>query len=807
MNKVKGRTRTHQKIWNKPNKNEILDKEISNIMSGRKLLEELDSSTVEKFSQFPLSEPTRRGLKSSSFFKPTPVQKKSLKHTLLGKDVIVQAKTGSGKTLAFVIPVLEYIYTEKISSFDGPVAIVLTPTRELAKQIFAVFQRVGKFHNFTMIDIMGGKTNTGKREEWRRAANANIIIGTPGRFAQHQRQNPSLDMSNLHFLILDEVDRLLDPTFRSELIFIVNNLSSNRHSMLFSATFSKNRCDLSALGLKSPVMISTESSNIGATPVGLKQSYFVVPLGKKLDHLWTFLQSHCKKKIIVFFSTQKQVRFVHDLFTHLRPYFSLMQLRGNMLQSKRFKIYEKFSQTPRGAVLFATNIAERGLDFPEVDWVVQFDCPKQLDDYIHRVGRTARAERRGRALMFLLPSEVGIIKLLNERNIQIRQMQIPESRTYSVVTTRAPAILASKPELAETGRIAFCAYLRDYCFIPKSLTSSEKNNQTSDECAGMSLVFKPGELPVDEFAASLGLALVPELPKEMLKYMPENAKKARKPTLLLANDRSQVEDLSGFNIDEGVDKVDDDEDDGGFLKRKAFSVLRPEIMAKVEATGKKLLEVVPSSDDDESGSDEGVKVGGAYRPSEPELPIKESKKRPLTRIQQAKKELKRKIATHTRVEYDAEGKPIAKYVGGVRIDDLDGDEGSTLPTPRLNIEAEREKLRSIIDVEDKARWREQIRAKHRLERNKAKELRKAEQAANSTCQLAAAGDDDDDGGDNHSSVDSSYEAGHSNCSNNNSDNEVEDEDMGDLEYCEESVESDETDEEEEEPVRKRSRND
>ncbi|VDL25394.1 unnamed protein product [Hymenolepis diminuta] len=657
-NNFKKRSRPHLKIWNKANKTEILDKEISNLMAGRKLLKELDSSTIEKFSQFPLSEPTRRGLKAASFFKPTAVQKKSLKHTLLGKDVIVQAKTGSGKTLAFVIPVLEHIYTEKISSFDGPIAVILTPTRELAKQIFAVFQRVGKFHNFTMIDIMGGKTNIGKREEWQRAANANIIIGTPGRFAQHQRQNPSLDMSNLRFLILDEVDRLLDPTFRSELISIANNLSSSRHCMLFSATFSRNQCDLSALGLKSPVMISTESNHVSATPANLKQAYSVVPLGKKLDHLWTFLQSHCKKKIIVFFSTQKQVRFVHDLFTQMRPYFSLMQLRGNMLQSKRFKIYEKFSQTPRGIVLFATNVAERGLDFPEVDWVVQFDCPKQLDDYIHRVGRTARAERRGQALMFLLPSEVGIIKLLSERNVQLRRMQIPESRIHTVVTTRAPALLASKPELAESGRIAFGAYLRDYCFIPKSLTSKNDSQQTSEEPASMSLVFKPGELPVDEFAASLGLALVPELPNEMLKYIPKNAKKARKSTLLLATDISQ-KDPSKFNSDEDEGTVDDDEDngEGGFLQRKAFSVLRPEIKAKVETTGKKLLEVVDSSDDDdESDSDEGEKMNEESKPSEPELPVKKSKKRPLTRIQQAKRELKRKIFTHTRVEYDAEGK-------------------------------------------------------------------------------------------------------------------------------------------------------
>lgn len=106
----------------------------------------------------PLSKPTLKGLKAASFIKPTAVQRKSLKHSLSGRDVIVEAKTGSGKTLAFVIPVLEYIYTEKISAFDGPVAVILTPTRELARQIFTVFHRVGKFHTFTMLDIMGGKT-------------------------------------------------------------------------------------------------------------------------------------------------------------------------------------------------------------------------------------------------------------------------------------------------------------------------------------------------------------------------------------------------------------------------------------------------------------------------------------------------------------------------------------------------------------------------------------------------------------------------------------------------------------------------
>ncbi|VDD74146.1 unnamed protein product [Mesocestoides corti] len=668
----------------------------------------------------PLSEPTLKGLSAGSFTKPTAVQKKSLKYALMGKDIIVEAKTGSGKTLAFVIPILECIYTEKITAFDGPVAVVLTPTRELAKQIFSVFDRVGKFHNFTMLDVMGGKTRTDKRQEWQRAAKANILIGTPGRFAQHQQQNPTLDMSNLRILVLDEVDRLLDPTFRNDLLAITDNLTTDRQCLLFSATLSKTRDQLSCLNLKSPVFISTNTTTLAATPAHLIQFYSVVPLDKKLDYLWTFLQSHCKKKIIVFFSTQKQVRFVHDLFLQMRPYFTVMQLRGNMLQSKRFKIYEKFSQTPRGAVLFATNVAERGLDFPEVDWVVQFDCPKQLDDYIHRVGRTARAEHVGRAITFLLPSEVKLVELLAQRNVILRQQQFPESRIRPVVSTRAPAILASQPELATSARAAFTAYLRDYCHVPKGSTSAQQP-------VSLKSVFQPSELPIDEFAASLGLPLTPELPKMMLHHQPTRASGEKRPSIWSGEDNAGS----------------DDEENDGLLKRKTFSVLQPELRAKAEASGRKLLELASSEDeeDEESLSEDNGPVLAAKSDSVVENPIMTSaKKTHLTRIQLAKRELKRNIRSHSKIEFDENGKaslltlcfryfqllstPLLKTVGGVPVPYLDAD--SELPPARLDIEAERERLRTVVDREDKIRWRERIREKHRLERKKAKEARKLE---------------------------------------------------------------------------------
>ncbi|KAL5110475.1 DEAD-box ATP-dependent RNA helicase 32 [Taenia crassiceps] len=720
--KVK-RSRPHLKIWQKIKNSSIVNQQISDLLSRRSSITDIDESAVENFSQLPLSKPTLKGLKAASFIKPTAVQRKSLKHSLLGKDVIVEAKTGSGKTLAFVIPILEYIYTEKISAFDGPVAVILTPTRELAKQIFTVFHRVGKFHTFTMLDIMGGKTRTGKREEWQRAAKANILIGTPGRFSQHQQANPTLDMSNLHFLVLDEVDRLLDPTFRQELFIIADNLTADRQCLLFSATLSRIHSQLAPLGLKSPIMISTESTSIGATPAHLIQFYSIVPLGKKLDYLWTFLKSHCKKKVIVFFSTQKQVRFVHDLFLQMRPFFAVMQLRGNMLQSKRFKIYEKFFQTPRGAVLLATNVAERGLDFPEVHWVVQFDCPKQLDDYIHRVGRTARAERVGRAITFLLPSEVKIVELLANCNVYLRQQQFPESKLKPVVTNRAPALLASQPELAASARAAFTAYLRDYCFIPKAAGS-----KAIVEPSGMSSVFQPSRLPVEEFAASLGLPLTPELPKVMLQHQPSRAvsiKSQQKPTLWMAGGEKEVN--KGEEREEGRDS----DDDGFLLRRKAFSILRPEVKTKVKASGRKVLEVISS--DEEDSSDEEVKMQESGDKIVEQASMKNALvKKTLSRIQLAKRELKKNIRQHSKIEFDEEGNPLVRTVGGVPVSDLglntDTATASHFPPTRLDIASERERLRTVVDVEDKARWRAIIREKHRLERKKAKEARKLEKS-------------------------------------------------------------------------------
>ncbi|TGZ71769.1 hypothetical protein CRM22_002470 [Opisthorchis felineus] len=682
------------------------------------VLKEVNTTHYRYFTQFPLSKPTLSALKSNGFTKMTDIQKMAIKHILLGSDVVVEAATGSGKTLAFLIPMLDRLYTSRVTSLDGPVAIILTPTRELARQITMVLKRFCTFFNFTMLNIMGGKTSVLKRQEWSTVSRANLLIGTPGRLAQHQTENPMLDLSNLQMLILDEADRLLDPTFRSDVDTIMTNLTPDRQTLLFSATQNSTINQLARLCMRNPVILSTASTNSGSTvPEKLLQSYAIVPLEQKLDILWTFLQSHCKKKIIVFFSTQKQVRYVYELFQQLRPYFRVMQLRGNMSQHRRFQVYDRFAATPTGCVLLATNVAERGLDFPTVHWVVQYDCPRQLDDYVHRVGRTARFGKAGRAITFLLPSETLLIDLLKERGLELKLQKFPESKINHFVSNRSPALLAAKPDIAVAARSAFTAYLRDYCLGAGS--PNRKSACPAD--LGIAAVFNPADLPLAAFAVSLGLPSVPELPQRFLQWTtnPDNSSQAE----VHRSSEDLVpwsSDILGPKPDFPVDSGDEDD----FLLRK------PESLSKKLPTSSqpshKLLDVVDSS----SSEDEQLlplspseNLAPTQQPQEVITPQQPKKK--LTRIQKAKKELRRNIRSHMKILFDETGQPIKKMIGDVPLPEdtlVPKEDEHAERTARLDVETERQLLK-VADKEDRKRWKERRKEEHRHRRKKLKELK------------------------------------------------------------------------------------
>ena len=239
----------------------------------------------------------------------------------------------------------------------------------------------------------------------------------------------------LRSAVLDEADRILDMGFQRTLTALLGHLPKSRQTLLFSATQTESVADLARLSLKDPVQIgvgAAESTSLSGMPKNLEQHYLVVELDKKLDVLWSFIKTHLQSKIIVFMSSCKQVRFVFETFCKMHPGVPLLSLHGKQKQSARLTMYQRFTSMSH-AVLFATDIAARGLDFPSIDWVLQVDAPEDAETYIHRVGRTARYESKGKSLLFLLPSEEeGMIAALKKKHVEVAKIKNRASKTQNI---------------------------------------------------------------------------------------------------------------------------------------------------------------------------------------------------------------------------------------------------------------------------------------------------------------------------------------------------------------------------------------
>uniref|UniRef100_A0A8D0ZVY7 ATP-dependent RNA helicase n=1 Tax=Sus scrofa TaxID=9823 RepID=A0A8D0ZVY7_PIG len=335
------------------------------------------------------------GLQEAQYRLVTEIQKQTIGLALQGKDVLGAAKTGSGKTLAFLVPVLEALYRLQWTSTDGLGVLIISPTRELAYQTFEVLRKVGKNHDFSAGLIIGGKD---LKHEAERINNINILVCTPGRLLQHMDETICFHATNLQMLVLDEADRILDMGFADTMNAIIENLPKKRQTLLFSATQTKSVKDLARLSLKNPEYVWVHEKAKYSTPATLEQNYIVCELQQKISVLYSFLRSHLKKKSIVFFSSCKEVQYLYRVFCRLRPGISILALHGRQQQMRRMEVYNEFVRK-KAAVLFATDIAARGLDFPAVNWVLQFDCPEDANTYIHRAGRT---------ISLILFSRVGI---------------------------------------------------------------------------------------------------------------------------------------------------------------------------------------------------------------------------------------------------------------------------------------------------------------------------------------------------------------------------------------------------------------
>ncbi|KAH7093608.1 ATP-dependent RNA helicase HAS1 [Paraphoma chrysanthemicola] len=411
-----------------------------------------------RFDELKLSDRTMEAINTMGFENMTEIQRKAIPPLLSGKDVLGAAKTGSGKTLAFLIPAIEMLSAMRFKPRNGTGVIVVSPTRELALQIFGVARELMEKHSQTYGIIIGGANRRAEAEKL--VKGVNLIIATPGRLLDHLHNTPGFVFKNLKSLIIDEADRILEVGFEDEMRSIIKILPSDRQTMLFSATQTTKVEDLARISLKAgPLYINVDYRKEHSTVEGLEQGYVICDSDTRFRLLFSFLKKHQKKKVIVFFSSCNSVKFYAELLNYID--LSVLELHGKLKQQARTNRFFEFCNAKSGT-LICTDVAARGLDIPEVDWVIQFDPPDDPRDYIHRVGRTARgSDGKGRSLMFLLPSEVGFLKLLKEARVPLVEFELPANKILNI-QSQLEALISKNYYLNKSAKDGYRSYLQAY---------------------------------------------------------------------------------------------------------------------------------------------------------------------------------------------------------------------------------------------------------------------------------------------------------------------------------------------------------
>lgn len=384
----------------------------------------------QKFSELNLSARTMKAIEGMPFDTMTEIQRRGIPPLLAGRDVLGAAKTGSGKTLAFLIPAIEMLYSLKFKPRNGTGVIVVSPTRELALQIFGVARELMEGHTQTYGIVIGGANRRAEAEKLTKGVN--LLIATPGRLLDHLQNTQGFVFKNVKALVIDEADRILEVGFEDEMRQIVKILpKEDRQTMLFSATQTTKVEDLARISLRQgPLYINVDNEQEHSTVSGLEQGYVICEADMRFRLLFTFLKRHPKKKIIVFFSSCNCVDYYSELLNYID--LPVLGLHGKQKQQKRTNTFFEFCNATHGT-LICTDVAARGLDIPSVDWIVQFDPPDDPRDYIHRVGRTARgANAKGKSLMFLQPNEVGFLNHLKEAKVPLVEFEISPQKILSI---------------------------------------------------------------------------------------------------------------------------------------------------------------------------------------------------------------------------------------------------------------------------------------------------------------------------------------------------------------------------------------
>lgn len=554
--------------------------------------------------------------------------------------------------------------------------------------------------------VIGGKS---LKEEASRLARMNILVATPGRLLQHLDQTAGFDPGNLQILVLDEADRIMDMGFQRAVDALVEHLPVSRQTLMFSATQSRKVSDLARLSLRDPEYVSVHEAADSATPASLTQHYIVAPLPEKLNTLFGFIRSNTKSKMIVFLSSGKQVRFIYEGFKSLRPGIPLLHLHGRQKQGARLEITSRF-RAAQYSCLLATDVVARGVDFPAVDWVVQADCPEDVDTYIHRVGRTARYESNGKAVLFLDPAEEeGMLKRLEHKKVPIRKVNVKESKRKSI-RNELQQLCFQNPDVKYLAQKAFISYTRSV------------NYQKDKE------IFQLEALDLDGFAASMGLPGAPQI-----KFQKgEDIKKLKNAPRMM--------DMSS-------DEESEFDEEGKRKRKRKKGEVRTKYDKMFERTNQDVFsshytklvgdDVAKEGDEDDFLTvkrvlgDQELDESGANGESGGTMPkildlggkeqlIIDSKRR--EKLLKSKKKLLKYMPTAERLVFDDEGNARPLYE--LKNEEDFRQEGTAEEQRRKFLEEEEERVREA-DLEDKAAAKERLREKR--EKRKAREREEREE--------------------------------------------------------------------------------
>lgn len=378
-----------------------------------------------RFSEYPIDQAIKTQLETIGFKRPTDIQYKSITPILDGEDVFAVAQTGTGKTAAFAIPIIHRL-TKIPNKPKAPICLVLAPTRELAEQITRVFNDIAEQTTVRAVCVMGGVEQKDQIKKLRNGIH--IAVATPGRIFDLRAQG-ELSLEHLQFLVMDEADRMLDMGFAHDMQAIHKLSPKNRQTLFFSATISKKIKAVAYDLVRDAIRIQISPKDLVSKNV--EHAFIRVEMDDKRFFLENMIKEYEELRFVVFVRTK--VRCERVVAAMERVGVSSEALHGGIEQQDRFAILDRFRKG-ENRILITTDVAARGIDIPSVDYVINYDLPDQEEQYVHRIGRTGRGDKKGQALAFCSPQEEALLKAIETYiGTEIEELEIDKNEYKTIL--------------------------------------------------------------------------------------------------------------------------------------------------------------------------------------------------------------------------------------------------------------------------------------------------------------------------------------------------------------------------------------